>query len=336
MRFMRNFLVIALFLLVSSSFAQSQILYGAATGISAGEGSGNRPSSLYMINPNTGAFNIIGPIGFSGVTGLEILPDGRLVASANMDEGGGGQMGGIAVAVLIEIDKDTGAGTLIGVLGRGDIQGECGRMPDISYDSNTGTLFGYSDNCGGGGFEEVEARLINYEGLYIINPNNADVNFIGPSGFFDGGNGMAVRPTDGTIFHTPNDANGGLVILNRNTGQGTIIPGSEGNVPQIIGALDFNPQTNTLYGALKPEGRKGDGPEELALNETEVDSLVIINQTNGVTTIVGPSVPGLDAIVFAQGVSQVPTLSEYALIATALLLLAGSVLVLRRRQKLSV
>lgn len=45
---------------------------------------------------------------------------------------------------------------------------------------------------------------------------------------------------------------------------------------------------------------------------------------------------GLDAIVFAQGVSQVPTLSEYALIATALLLLAGSLLVLRRKQKLSI
>lgn len=38
MRFMRNFLVIAVLLLVSSSFAQSQILYGAATG-NSGPGS---------------------------------------------------------------------------------------------------------------------------------------------------------------------------------------------------------------------------------------------------------------------------------------------------------
>lgn len=328
MRFMRNFLVIAVLLFVSSSFAQSQILYGAATGLDFG----GAPSSLYIINPNTGASSLIGPIGFNGVTGLEILPDGRLVASANMDESDS------AVAVLIEISKSTGAGTLIGVLGRSDIEGECGRMPDISFDENTGQLFGYSDSCGGGDkLMEVEARFINYEGLYIINPNNADVDFVGPSGFEDGGNGMAVRPTDGTIFHVPNDANGGLVILNRNTGQGTIIPGSQGNVLLKIGALDFNPLTNTLYGALKPEGGKGDGPKELALNETEVDSLVIINQNNGVTTIVGPSVPGLDAIVFdGEAISSVPTLSEYALIATALLLLAGSVLVLRRRQKLSV
>jgi hypothetical protein len=334
MRFMRNFLVIAVLLLVSSSFAQSQILYGAATG-NSGPGSGDAPSSLYIINPNTGASNLIGPIGFNGVTGLEILPDGRLIASANMDEGDG--MGGASVAVLIEIDKGTGAGTLIGELGRGDVEGECGRMPDISYDSNTGTLFGYSDQCGGGDdeLEMLDARFINYEGLYIINPNNANVNFIGPSGFQDGGNGMAVRPSDGTIFHVPNDANGGLVILNRNTGQGTIIPGSEGNVPLKIGALDFN-SNGLLYGALKPDKKKEKGPKELALNETEVDSLVIINQNNGITTVVGPSVQGLDAIVFAQGVSQVPTLSEYALIGTVLLLLAGSVLVLRRRQKLSV
>ncbi|GJM16665.1 MAG: hypothetical protein DHS20C13_19920 [Thermodesulfobacteriota bacterium] len=323
-------LFVLFLLFVTSSFAQSQVLYGAATGTD----SGNRPSSLYMINPANGGATLIGPIGFNGVTGLEILPDGRLIASANADDGEN------AIAVLIEINKTTGAGTLIGVLGNNANEGECGRMPDISYDDNTGTLFGYSDFCGGGDeLMEVEAKFINYEGLYIINPNNADVNFVGPSGFEDGGNGMAVRPSDGTIFHVPNDANGGLVILNRNTGQGTIIPGSEGNVPLKIGALDFNPQTGVLYGALKPEVRRGVGLADLELNETEFDSLVIINQTNGVTSILGSSVPGLDAIVFSANdkfVSPVPTLSEYGLIATAILLLAGSVLVLRRRQKLSI
>lgn len=334
MRYVRHLLVIALFFVVSSSFAQSQILYGAATGLE-GEGSGNSPSSLYMIDPNTGNGTLIGPIGFNGVTGLEMLPDGRLVASANMDEGE--DKNNITVAVLIEINKSTGQGTLIGVLGRGDVEGECGRMPDISYDETTGQLLGYSDSCNIGDRGELEAALFeSLEGLYVINPNNADVTFIGPSGFRDGGNGMAVRPTDGTIFHVPNDAEGGLVILNRNTGLGTIIPGSEGNIPLKIGALDFNPATNVLYGAHKPERRRGDGPREAVLNQTELDSLVVINQTNGITNIVGPSVPGLDAIVFARSVSQVPTLSEYALIATALLLLAGSVFVLRRRQRLSI
>ena len=267
MKNVQRILFVLFLLFVTSSFAQSQILYGAATGTD----SGNQPSNLYMINPANGGATLIGPIGFNGVTGLEILPDGRLIASANADTEED------AIAVLIEINKTTGAGSLIGVLGSTANLGECGRMPDISYDDNTDTLFGYSDSCNQvDELMEVEAKFINYEGLYIINPDSADVNFVGPSGFFDGGNGMAVRPTDGTIFHVPNDANGGLVILNRNTGQGTIIPGSEGNVPLKIGALDFNPQTNTLYGALKPESMKVKGPVDLKLNETEFEEEIFV------------------------------------------------------------
>ncbi len=345
MKHIQNILFVLFLLFVTSSFAQSQMLYGAGTGL-AGPGGGNAPSSLYMINPNTGEGILIGPIGFNGVTGLEILPDGRMVASANADIGGGGG-GDITItaeekyqqiAVLIEINRTTGAGSLIGVLGSTANPGECGRMPDISYDSNTGTLFGYSDACGG--FDElmeVEARFINYEGLYIINPNNADVTFVGPSGFQDGGNGMAVRPSDGTIFHTPNDADG-LVILNRMTGAGTVIPASIGNVPQKIGALDFNSQTGVLFGVFK-EDRKMEEMRDADIelnNDESLTYLVTINQQNGVTDMVGSTVAGLDAIVFADDVNQVPTLSEYGLIITGLLLLAGSVLVLRRRQKLSI
>ena len=329
MKNVQRILFVLFLLFVTSSFAQSQVLYGAGTGLA---GEGNQPSSLYMINPATGDGTLIGPIGFNGVTGLEILPDGRLIASANADNMNA------EIAVLIEINRTTGAGSLIGILGDNSNPDECGRMPDISYDSNTGELFGYSDSCGGNDdLMEVEARFINYEGLYIINPDNADVNFVGPSGFTDGGNGLAVRPSDGTIFHTPKDADG-LVILNRMTGAGTVIPASMGNVPQKIGALDFDPQTGVLYGVFKESKKKEDmKAEDIELsNEESLTYLVIINQNNGVTDMVGSTVAGLDAIVFADVVSQVPTLSEYGLIITGLLLLAGSILVLRRRQKLSI
>lgn len=343
---------IALLLLVSSGMAQSQVLYGAGTGVTSGPGGdgggGSEPSSLYMINPDTGAATLIGPIGFNGVTGLAILSDGRLVASANADVGGGGGGGGgegggefllppqnEKIAVLIEIDRNTGAGSLIGVLGNNSIEGECGRMPDISFEDSTKTLFGYSDACSGiDKIIDLDARFIEYEGLYIIDPDNADVNFIGPSGFLDGGNGMAVRPSDGTIFHTPADADG-LVILNRNTGAGTVIPASMGNVPTTIGALDFNPENGELYGVLK-NNRRGfemmKGVDVDLSNEGNSTYLIIIDQTNGITDMVGPTVDGLDAIVFAEEVSQVPTLSEYGLIITGVLLLAGSLFVLRRRK----
>jgi len=306
MRYIKHFLVITVLLLVSSSFAQSQILYGAATG----QTSGNQPSSLYILNPDTGAATLIGPIGFNGVTGLEFLPDGRLIGSANADDDVS------AIAVLIEINRNTGAGSLIGILGNENIENECARMPDIAFDSNTGQLFGYSDFC----FNVLE-------GLNLINPNNADVTIIGPSGFDDGGNALAVR-SNGTIFGTPIDANG-LITLNRFTGAGTVIPVSIGNVPNAINAMDFNPNTGVLFGSFKDF-------DDIIGNGTSESYLVTINTANGVPTIVGQTVLGLDAIVFGGAVSPVPTLSEYALIATAILLLAGSVLVLRRRQKLSI
>ncbi len=304
MSYVKNFLFVAVLLLVSVDLAQSQILYGAATG----QEFGNAPSSLYMINPTTGDANLIGPIGFNGVTGLEYLPDGRLIASANADEGA-------TVAVLIEINKDTGAGSLIGVLGNSSNFDECGRMPDVAYDSNSGLLFGYSDSCNG-----------NTEGLYVINQNNAQVAFVGPSGFNDGGNGLAVDPS-GTIFGTPIDADG-LITLNRSTGAGTVIPESVGNVPNAINAMDFNPENGVLYGSFKDF-------DDIIGNGNRQSYLVTINTSDGTITVIGQTVLGLDAIVFFDDrpvLLTVPTLSEWGLISMAGILGIVGFMVMRRRK----
>ena len=53
MKHIQGVLFVLFLLFVTSSFAQSQMLYGAGTGL-AGPESGNAPSSLYMINPATG------------------------------------------------------------------------------------------------------------------------------------------------------------------------------------------------------------------------------------------------------------------------------------------
>jgi exosortase sorting signal-containing protein len=304
MSYVKNLLFVAVLLLVSVDLAQSQILYGAATG----QESGNEPSSLYMINPATGDADLIGPIGFNGVTGLEYLPDGRLIASANADEGA-------TVAVLIEINKDTGAGSLIGVLGNSSNFDECGRMPDVAYDSNSGVLFGYSDSCNG-----------NTEGLYVINQNNAQVAFVGPSGFTDGGNGLAVDPS-GTIFGTPIDADG-LITLNRSTGAGTVIPESVGNVPNAINAMDFNPENGVLYGSFKDF-------DDIIGNGDRQSYLVTINTSDGTITVIGQTVLGLDAIVFFDDrpvLLTVPTLSEWGLISMAGILGIVGFMVMRRRK----
>jgi hypothetical protein len=76
--------------------------------------------------------------------------------------------------------------------------------------------------------------------VYIIDSNNADIDFVGPSEFTNGGNGLAVRPLDGTILNTPIDANG-LVILNRNTRAGSVIPASVDNLPRRWALWISNP-----------------------------------------------------------------------------------------------
>ncbi|MCA9808893.1 MAG: IPTL-CTERM sorting domain-containing protein [Candidatus Dadabacteria bacterium] len=305
-----GYLVITLIVFACVSGAsQAQVLYGAATG----QISGNAPSSLYRINPANGDAELIGPIGFNGVTGLEVLPGGRLVGSAHTNTEGG------SAAVLIEIDRDTGAGSLIGILGDSSNPGECSRMPDLAFSCDLDRLYGYSDSCSG-----------NTEGLHIINPDNGFAFSIGPSGFENGGNGLAIQPGTSNIFGTPIDATG-LVILNRITGAGTIIPASVGNVPNAINAMDFNPETGVLFGSFKDfEDILGNGDRE--------SYLVTINILDGNITVIGQTILGLDAIVFFEEfedcgfVGSIPTLSEWGLMAMAGLLGVICLLAIRKRK----
>ena len=302
-----RYLIIALIVsaFVSGVSQAEQIILGAATG---DQFAGESPSSLYRINPANGDAILVGPIGFNGVTGLALLPDGRLVASANADTDS-------KIAVLIEIDMDTGAGSLIGTLGDDNNPGECGRMPDIALNSVSGQLYGYADSCNA-----------DIEGLFIINPDNADATSVGPSGFNGGGNGLAIRPGTSDIFGTPIDASG-LITLDPATGAGTVIPASSGNVPNRINAMDFNPETGELYGSF------------MDVNNTVgfgvANYLVTISTSDGNTELVGLTVPGLDAIVFVEGsfpVTSIPTLSEWGLIVMAGLLGVICLLVIRRRK----
>ena len=138
MQIKRLILVISVFILTSGvSYAQS-VLYGAA-----GEScdAPNINASLYIVNPQTAETTLIGPIGFDGVTGMAVLGDGRVVASANDDQPGE------RISVLIEINLFTGQGTLIGQIGKDSNLGECGRVPDLTYDPVTDTLYGAAKQC---------------------------------------------------------------------------------------------------------------------------------------------------------------------------------------------
>lgn len=246
-----------------ASPASAQVLFGAANGQSGGQAE----SSLYSIDPGTGAADLIGPIGFRNVSGMACLPDGRMVASANADNI---QPPG-PVSVLIEIDPDTGAGSLIGTIG--DLnQGSCGRFPDITFDNSSGTLFGYGDFCSG-----------DPEGLFTIDPITGAGTSVGASGYGGGGNGLAAQPGTGTLYGTPFDISS-LVIFDPVTGAGSDVPGSVGAIPFRVNALDFNPVSGELLGSY---------------NDGSFGYLVSIDTADGSTTIIGQSATGLDALTHA-------------------------------------
>jgi hypothetical protein len=91
------------------------------------DGASGHPTSLYVLDPSNGSvLRMIGPTGFSHVTGIDFDPTtGILYGVSN------------ALDQLITIDTTTGAGTLVGSTGR--------QIPDISFDS-TGTLYGWSES----------------------------------------------------------------------------------------------------------------------------------------------------------------------------------------------
>lgn len=257
-------------LIANACRAAEPILYGA-TGV-AGEA-----SSFYRIDPATGQATLIGPIGFSGVTGLAFLPDGRLVASANTGN----------ASILIEINRATGAGTLIGVIGDSSAGG-CVRMPDLTYDSNRGRLLGYGDDCS-----------VDPEGLHTIDPMTGQGTPIGPSGYNGGGNGLAWEPATDTLYGTPFD-NESLVIFDPVTGAGSDVPGSAGNVPYRVNALAFHPVTGVLYGSW---------------NSTSAWYLVTVDLADGTATTIGQSVDRLDALIFGAGHGAPPPQSATVTVA---------------------
>ena len=272
----------ALTALAMSAGAQV-VLYGAAAGCTDCQPEG---STLFTVAPTSGVASVVGDIvdadeiPFNNVTGMAFLRDGRLVASANGDDDG------TKAAILIEIDPGSGLATLIGEIDNDD-SGDCGRMPDLTYDPSTSTLYGIADSCFGGSEDDQ---------FYRVDPATGAGTGVGPTGTDNGGNGLAWEPATGTLFHTPGDDEA-LWTIDRSDGSGTVVEGSEGNVgapldSNGLNALDFHPLTGVLYGSLK-DGEAGDG------------FLVTVDTADGVTTIVGQfrnsnevEIDGFDALAF--------------------------------------
>ncbi len=265
---------------------------------------GSEQSRLFRVDPETGQIVSIGPIGFDAVTGMAQLGDGRLVGSARADADGD------RISILIEINPLTGTGTLIGTIGNNN-EGGCGRVPDLTYDAATDTLYGIGFRCipgdSHGGITE----------LLTINQNTGEGTTVGQTGFFGGGNGLAISP-GGTLFSSENEE---FLTLDPDTGQGTLVANHPPPGDFVMSAMDFQPETGDLFGVAF---RFGEGfPTDL----------VTINTATAVLTTILELPVCSDAMVFIEIPPRpIPTLSEWGLIATAGVLGIIGFFALRRRR----
>ncbi|MGB2692288.1 MAG: IPTL-CTERM sorting domain-containing protein [Thermodesulfobacteriota bacterium] len=300
--------ILSIFIFVLSygvSNAQSDLLIAVDDTCVSDGGSGSTLSSLYRANPQTGATSLIGPIGFNAVTGMAVLGDGRLVASARADANGE------RISILIEIDPRTGQGTLIGTIGNNE-EGGCGRAPDLTYDAATDTLYGIGFRCVPGDGHGNITELLQ------INQTTGEGTTIGQTGFFGGGNGLAIS-AGGILFSSENIE---FISINPQTGQGTLVA-NHPLIEFVMSAMDFHPQTGELFGIEFGFGPLPDFPTYL----------VTINTSNAVITRISELPFCSDALVFVSlPPSNVPTLSEWGLIAMASVLGIVGFMVARRRK----
>lgn len=207
------------------------------------DGSGSNSSSLYELDPTTGAIiSTIGATGFSHVTGLAFNPvDGQLYGWVS---GGTG---------LISINLTTGAGTTIG-------SGFSSQIPDMTFSSGgvlyawtesndtlatidltTGVMTSFGSNIGtsntGLAFAPNGTLYLKPGStLYTLDPTTG--NSITSIGLSQSLNNMLAFDSSGTLFSGVRGGGFTLVTIDPTTGTVTTIgSNSAGN----ISALAFQP-----------------------------------------------------------------------------------------------
>jgi hypothetical protein len=144
------------------------------------DGAGLNDSSLYVLDPATGAAQLIGPTGFEHINGLAVHPINGTLYGVTSDP-----------AQLITIDPATGLGTLVA-----PISGD--NYSDISF-SSTGVLYGWKT----------------YEELHTIDLATGLPTLVGDCGCSATGTGIAFDSSDTLYMKEDND----LHLMDSGTGQ---------------------------------------------------------------------------------------------------------------------
>lgn len=225
---------------------------------------GNTETTLYKVNPATGARSeTIGEIGFS-VTGLAFDPTtDQLYGSTTSNDA-------TEPGSLIRINTDTGAGTLVGAAGTRIIAACDTGTADITFTTD-GQLWGWTE-CS--------------DDLVMINKATGVGTVVG-TGTGSFGSGLSADPDDNILWLTPQGDNGDYGTVDKTTGaftsQGTL-DGSEGN---SINSLAWTCDGETLFGT---HNRSSGAP-------TLRDLVTINTSTDSINTI-GPSDQQQDAIAW--------------------------------------
>jgi hypothetical protein len=236
------------FLPSASANAQTERLLGTI-------GAGNL-TDLMILDPATGAVTAtVGPVGFS-VTGLAVDPaDGVIYGSTGSESDPQG--------ALITINRDTGAGTLIGQVHGGE------PASDLTF--RGGTLFGWIEQT--------------TKDLATIDKATGAATVVGDSGLVTTrGSGLAAA-ADGTLYYAGSDDNGVLRTIDPATGLPTDGPTLDGTCGAPIRALAFN-AAGTLFGVRRSGG---------TCSQTQ---LITIDTASGHVTVVGDTLSDMDGIVF--------------------------------------
>jgi hypothetical protein len=267
------------------------IIYGSAY---AGPTGG---STLYTISPTTGVATPIGPIGFERVGAIDFGPNGVLygLGSRTTDP----------KVVLLTINTTTGVGTVIGPT----LASVGANTPasDMSFRPSDGILFAYISGS-----------------IYTIDTSTGKATQIGAPNPAHDGNAIAFSSTN--ILYLGNQ--GSLDTIDQATAAESLVialnysqfPRNDGILVPRTNAMDFDPQTGTLWASIAD----GFGP---AQGGTLTNYLATIDIGTGTVNKIGTTVTGLDAIA----VNSVPEPASLVLTALGAFALVMS----RRRRRVS-
>ena len=232
---------------------------------------------------------------------------------------------------LVEIEEENGDVTDIGPLGFAVVEG-------LACDVNTQTLYGADDTT---------------DQLVTIDQNTGEATAVGPFGIFFSVFGLAFDPTTNTLYGS-NLTNSQLLIINTETGEaGAVGPFGINNVR----SLAFDPVSRTLYGVsvntnvlliidqetgaateignIGPDNIVGltYDPTTRKLLGSGGNEFYEINPDTGFGTLITDDLGNVHGLASCntKETANIPTLSEWGLIAMALILGAAGYLAVRRR-----